>query len=92
VLLPLIFAGAAHADDPAVLVPQSPAVSAALELPTDLPIYPGLYIFGETLYEFTDWFNMCNGLAAPAVGANQTSRRQGNLLLEAVAIKVGFVF
>ena len=54
--------------------------------------YQGEHFFFSAGYDFANWFNMVNGLAVPDAGAGQAARRQGSLTLEAVTVKVGFVF
>ncbi len=52
--------------------------------------FQGELFFFSAGYEFTNWFNMVNGLAPDAAG--HAVRRQGSLTLDAVTAKVGFVF
>jgi Legionella pneumophila major outer membrane protein precursor len=50
--------------------------------------YQGERFFFSAGYEFANWFNMVDGLT----GAGSATRRQGSLTLEAVSLKMGFVF
>jgi hypothetical protein len=55
--------------------------------------YQGRHLFASAGYDLADWFNMVNGVAVPDPNRpGQLGRTRGDLTLEGLAVKLGFIY
>jgi hypothetical protein len=54
--------------------------------------YQGEHFFCSAGYEVIDWIGMVSGVGGPDTPGNPSGRRRGDLTLEALSLKLGFVY
>jgi hypothetical protein len=69
-----------------------PAVTPVAELGVGVS-YQGRHLFASAGYDLADWFNMVNGITVPDNSRpGQLGRARGDLTLEGLSLKLGFVY